>query len=425
MAVDFKQVMSTAMKHKVPIICGVVALAAVIAVFVYPLPSMAEDVQTQANERVAAHNEVNGLLTKTRVLPTVDPRNSEPEPLEVFPNQAIIEQGTALKDAVASQAATLYDAAVQLNAREQLVRGALPNPSGTAGFEFRDRYGRFMQQTLPFEILGAGIPPTQDQVTQAVQARSEEARRMAAVFGNANDSQLQLSIDKFQREIPNQMRGEVAATHAVYISPEALSINTEMISSEARPAPETIWYAQLGLWIQQDIAEAIKAINGSSTSVADSTIKHLMSVTIEPAPYLLPPVAGGGDVAAGPSLATNPTQPITPNFAVSETGRVSNGMYDVVNFDTTLVVDAARVPEVLARFVEGRLFYIRAINLTAVDPRIASAEGYLYGPNPVVQLELSCQALFLRRWTEPLMPEVVKRQLGILPPLEPTGGPPF
>jgi hypothetical protein len=33
----------------------------------------------------------------------------------------------------------------------------------------------------------------------------------------------------------------------------------------------------------------------------------------------------------------------------------------------------------------------------------------------VVQLDVQCEALLLRKWTEPLMPVMIKRNLGLAP----------
>ena len=50
------------------------------------------------------------------------------------------------------------------------------------------------------------------------------------------------------------------------------------------------------------------------------------------------------------------------------------------------------------------------------DVRIRDKKGKLTkgGNQPIGKLDLKCEVLFLRKWTEPLMPDTVKNSLGIL-----------
>jgi hypothetical protein len=96
----------------------------------------------------------------------------------------------------------------------------------------------------------------------------------------------------------------------------------------------------------------------------------------------------------------------------SPTGRVSNGLYDVVHFDVIMDVDAEMVPMVMSELSRERFITVRRIdNLMAVDSALEQVQGYFYGNRPVVRLTLACEALFLREWTKPLMPTGVKRIL--------------
>ena len=118
---------------------------------------------------------------------------------------------------------------------------------------------------------------------------------------------------------------------------------------------------------------------------------------------------------AHPELVTpdSPTQPIPPNYTISPTGRYSNALYDVIQFKLSLVVDAARIPQVLAALSRNRFITVYNTNVTAVDAGEHQAAGYIYGPQAVVQLDLDCEALFLREWTKPFMPRVVRAFLGV------------
>ena len=53
------------------------------------------------------------------------------------------------------------------------------------------------------------------------------------------------------------------------------------------------------------------------------------------------------------------------------------------------------------------------MNWTSVDSAERLGEGLVYGDAPVANLQLECEALFMRSWTVPLMPPAVKQSLGI------------
>jgi hypothetical protein len=61
-------------------------------------------------------------------------------------------------------------------------------------------------------------------------------------------------------------------------------------------------------------------------------------------------------------------------------------------------------------------------SVTAVDLGLMQANGYYYGDKPVVTLDLNCEALLLRKWTEPLMPLRIKQALGITAQAAPPPG---
>jgi hypothetical protein len=58
---------------------------------------------------------------------------------------------------------------------------------------------------------------------------------------------------------------------------------------------------------------------------------------------------------------------------------------------------------------------VLAVDLSAVDSVAAAHEGYIYGREPVVELRVQAEALFLRRWTKPLMPQVILEGFGVIP----------
>jgi hypothetical protein len=127
------------------------------------------------------------------------------------------------------------------------------------------------------------------------------------------------------------------------------------------------------------------------------------------------PSSGGDDQEATAAPApTDPSQPLQFNYALSPTGRSSNPLYDVLTFKLSVIVDADRIPILLQALSRNRFITVCDMNVTAVDSGAEQVAGYIYGNRPVVQLDMQCEALFLREWTKQYMPPLVKTMLGIV-----------
>ena len=74
------------------------------------------------------------------------------------------------------------------------------------------------------------------------------------------------------------------------------------------------------------------------------------------------------------------------------------------------------MPAFLRELSRNRFITPTEVSLrTAVAPMLQgdAAPSYIYGPAPVVTATIKGEALFLRQWCVPLMPALIKRQLGI------------
>src|SRR5687767_7951129 len=122
-------------KNIISVICGVVALAAIVVAFLI-VPSRAEELQSKLVARKTVHDEMAALLSKSRDLPAPDAADPTPKPLNRFPSPPIIKQGEAIIAQVEKESAQLRDAAVAMNRHELLVPGALPRPNQVQAYEF-------------------------------------------------------------------------------------------------------------------------------------------------------------------------------------------------------------------------------------------------------------------------------------------------
>jgi len=137
--------------------------------------------------------------------------------------------------------------------------------------------------------------------------------------------------------------------------------------------------------------------------------------------YILP---GGGATPGTDPDAALPKEP-----AVSPTGRVSNGMYDVLHITIEADVDAAKLPDFLRAVGRNRFMTPMWADVKSVDLALERAQGHDYGDRPVVNVKAQCEVLYLRAWNKPLMPKDVQAKLGIgaegaAPTEEPAAGGP-
>jgi hypothetical protein len=424
-------------KNLLSILCGVVAIAAVLAVPLY-INGQKSDLQKQLQARATTHADIQKIQSKGRHLPIVstDPNTTAPD-LPVFPGPAVIKAGQDAIAQVSKQSLELEQTANKMNVHTLLVQGSLPVPTDT--FRFQQAYSDEVHKVIP-QKLDAATPPNEAEIKDKV-AQEEKRLTDAAVKNNAtgevyDKEKLQSEIDHMHAELPDQLRQEAATRHKMYMVPEgALSSDPDISSGGMAQAvtPEKVWLAQLGLWVQEDVVDAIVDLNKDSAKVADSTVKQLVRIDISPDRdiYVMPSAATpAGSPAAPPQLgqtaspvATNSaTDPLPKDFSVSPTGRVCNGVFDVVQFTVTLNVQATDVNKVIQGLERNRLLTVYQSDLQAVNSVGLEQDGYYFGPHPMVTLTLKCEELFLRSWTRPLMPPGIKQYLNVqeTPPAQPT-----
>lgn len=413
-------------KNIVSVICGVIAIIAIIASF-YPLSGYAADLQASLDTSKNQHGTLSGLLNKSRKLPVLSPDATESAELGTFPNQEIIDKGKGVVSQVETQSQRMRDTAVAMNTKQLLVPNSLPSPGPTQEIQFPQEYRRVMlmgpngELPLIAQRLKAVIPPT----NEAIQAKlAEESQRILAeevvlLGGQPEPTSKRLAdekIAKLQVELPEQMRKQAAQQSKVYVSPDTFDINQKIAAATGqRPAVNDIWWAQVGLWVQDDVVNAINEANARAANLQEAPVKHLVKITV-------PPQFQTGAAPNAPVATTDPDAALPANITISPTGRISNGLFDVVHFTLNVIVAEASVPEFVRMLSNNRFITVYQMDVKAVDSATAEASGHYYGPQPVVNLTMQCEALLLRKWTEPLMPTMIKQILGITPPATPVAG---
>jgi len=442
-------------KNAVSIACGVIALVAVIASF-WPADTWIEELKTALGKREAVNRSLETLNTKVRNLPNLDPNSTTPVVMKDFPNDSIIAAGKAATAEMKQVSAKLFDTAVQINFHQLLVPNSLPKSRDVQKLEFRQAYQQAFRFTfegqvapdfnIPIGILKAAQPPTPEEIAydQTQLWDDKYASKIVTINGvAANFDQQANDYTTEATKLPDVMKQQRAEKFKIYVMPDALTINTA-VGGSGVPKEEDIWYAQLGLWIQQDVAGAIAAANAPSTrGVIDGVVKQLIQLNVPLGgatpgspligdfggpPRGMPPGMFGGGMPGGMPGAENgaagaggvisdPAAVLKTDFTTTPTGRVATGLYDVYDFVLTVDVEAARLPVLLNELTRGRYISVHTVDLTPVDLTLMQSAGFIYGDKPVVRAVLTCEILYMRNWTEKFMPVNVKRSLGIADPV--------
>ena len=443
-------------KNLISIICGVVALLALVAVFVYPLPGMQQELQTQVSARQSVAGSISQLASAKAQMPRTD-KEQEPVTVDRFPTRAVISAGEEAIKKLQSEAETIYKRAVAMNQKRLIHPEILPNPQRASLGNIRTVYRTLMNtQNRPWSqadgwigkngalgqtaegrpiTLGGTMIPSEQELAAARQRRESEIRATRLQIGPggqaANAELVNQEVQRALATLTQEVRDQRARQGKVYVLPDAFS---PVLALEGGPGggnitdPATIaitaYNAQLNYWVHEEFLLGVVQANNRSTvdpnrpasNVLDAPIKRIVKLDIPTSLVPAPPGGGGGFAGAngmtgmtGPAeVPVDPTAPITP-VNTYPSGRSSNAMYEVVRFTARLHVDATQLPQTLIDLQRGRFLNVTNVqSLTPVDSLEQLAAGFVYGDGPVVEVVLECEALFLRQWLVPLMPAPVK-----------------
>jgi hypothetical protein len=433
-------------KNLLSFICLIVAILSLVAVYVWPLPGKFTELQTKVNERKREHDSLAALLTKDRHLPIVQANETVGPSLGQFPTESAIKRAEEVTAKLADEGKKVLDLASKYNEHKPLVPGVLPNPTSTLTVQFQEKYAdemdypnpdpKIRNNTLPFRALKAGIPPTEQDIQNEGSRREALMQQEGSPLGQEG---LQFQIQQMRATLPQEMRDEIARNSRMYMNPDAVDVYPGvMMNSQGGVGgvltAAQIYYAQVGLWVQQDVFAALAEANKDSKSVVESPVKHLLKIEVleefgHPAvaggavtgfanlnstgglPIITPGNTSGGGgggsswmMGGGGAPTPEGGAPVPPK---GPTARTPNQHYDVIPFRLVINVDATQIPKVLTELSRNRFITVTKCDIVAREATSEMLMGYYYGQVPVVQLSLECEMLLLKTWLTPLMPAVL------------------
>lgn len=202
------------------------------------------------------------------------------------------------------------------------------------------------------------------------------------------------------------------------------------VMENVRSSEESQWMAQVSLWVQRDILDAIaQTIKDASTGrigesgVPASPIKRLNSIKVWG--YVVrrggAPEAGGG-FGMGPGMGGQavPVEGLeyvgatsssgSPPSVPALTGRATNPRYDVVHYEFTVTMPTGHLLALYRNLMAQNyhtILDVRILNLgqtrtgteaSAGEPR-TDLGSYYYGGDPVAEVTVTGEMLLLAAWT--------------------------
>jgi hypothetical protein len=156
------------------------------------------------------------------------------------------------------------------------------------------------------------------------------------------------------------------------------------------PDPLTCYEWQYDYWLFSDLLKAIDSANapgGQHKGVSQSVVKRIESITLDPATAPAPP---------------------------SVTGRKPTGdtkLFDVRGATLNVVASSSRLPELIDAISRTNFMTVVGVDLAQVNPWSDLDLGYYYGSENVVRATIRVESVWLRSWTEPLMPQAFRDAL--------------
>lgn len=391
--------------HLISLICGVLAIAFV-AVGVMGMT------QTQVVEAMKKRAEAAGEIKQLQA----SPQNKETIAAEQ-------RRGELFK----AEFEQTLEEANRINKRALLMGGVFPKPeSEAARFEFKKAYAT-ARARLPLKLMGGDppgereyaeeqqniaemlaaegggdTPPVAGRGTGAVVATDARGSRGAAVgSGPSTDPKLDPRI-----------RARVARARSIrmYVSDAAFD-TSPIVAATTAPEPIEMWFAQMQLWAQTDIVDAIAAFNNDAVANISETEPY---VEHSPVKRLERLKVWGYMTKNGPVQFSGSTD--STDLRLSFTDKQSDEQFDTVRITLTVIIDQREVLRFIDRLLRQNFYNVIHMEYGMVDRLSAELDGYAYGTAPVVRLTLDLEAYYARKAYVEMMPPEVQALLGIAGP---------
>jgi len=357
-------------------------------------------------------------------------------------------------NAYAQDANAMDNMIKQTTLRELLSYKVFADPNQTSQLVF-DPYRQGFVSGVEAMLLSikAGGPPTDAEINAALEtssrspfARSRAGGGRTATAGGAYGGAYGAAggmpgmrrnfrmLTEADRKIVEEVCADKAKTARVYVNP--VDIGGYVYWSDWKfekwdKAIKDAWYWQIAYWILEDVTSTVQQMNKDADNVLTAPVKRVMGV------QLTQSRAGRGMIGARGRRTSNvPKDKQTPTFATGIrnamtgtpcTGRFTNDLHDVMQFDVRVVVKAADVMRFMQELCSSKTHKFRGwlgdqpeqtykhnqisileSQIIPVDREDFEHQSFQYGEDEVVDVDLMCEYVLVRAAYDSIMPKEVK-----------------
>jgi hypothetical protein len=333
------------------------------------------------------------------------------------------EEEKKYQDDFAQDANNIISLAEQTSRRQLLSYNILPDTTESS-VQIYTHFGENFRQGINKMIadLKARDCPTPIELSQHTGTAPVATSTTTAVSGQTEDQRQQL--------IQDGLCYTIAKSILVYINPDNINgyaFWKNYQYQNKKDAIEDCWYWQLGYWIIEDIFQTVKKANYNSSSVLDSPVKRIVSISFQASQ-----TAGTGQnlptsySRARPKYVTD----IKGGLIVPFTGRICDDQTDVVHFKVSVVVSAKAAGRFIQELCSGKEHIFKGFDgnaqpltyrhnqITVLDASLEAVSEqqpvhklYRYGNDGVVILNLTCEYIFNSKGYDKIKPKSVKDEL--------------
>lgn len=397
------------------VVFGVVMIAALVAL---PILSgnMNKDVASRVSKQLSSKRELEQLGRQSVNLAVA---GSEDRSWQTAINESLIEGIQTYLEAEAADAEAIVAAAVEYNRKGR--DGVMPDrfpPVGRMSETLPGQFAEAMNAAYDDLLdrvhaggpLGGELPAErlQRQRRQFITSRLQKAESDALTTAEAEG--LAENLAAFRLGLASEAADAVAFYCERTVLPEFDP--TAYVDDQ-----HTLFGWQWDYWVAEDVLEAIAATN------RDEDDPERRSARIAPVKRVVALEIGGLPAATDavpPTAAPADGNEIQPSYDVSLTGRVTNPLYDVRRVRLHVIAETRRLPMLFDALAERNFITVLDADVKPADPWAAVAAGYYYGNEPVSDVVLDLETVWLRAWTKDFMPTVTRGTLGVWTPAEGT-----
>lgn len=426
---NFKMILDWVRRHVFIVVFVAIIIAAPITGF-FIGSSLKSGVQTTLSQKGADLTALNSLESSNV---TLSIPGREPVSVRTTVNRRVIDAYGQVIEALRKDADTIREAALRHNSKDRdvFLTDVFPKPAEARRQVAHERLYPIVVEAFRnlLKEVRAGEPPNAAEVREQLTRRS--ATFIAAVGGKKERSELSPEDQKRHDDDMVKARkgiyAEAARNISFYATPQSIGEPAPPRNVPPTGMPlDRMFEWNWNFWITEDVVRALADANAGSENVLTAPVKRILHLYVQPvggggkSGPAAPQAAAGAD-AAPAAAPVDPRPEITRQYDHSFTGRRSNALYDVRTVQLEIVAATHELPKIIDALARRNFITVTNVALRPADPFAAAREGFLYGAEPVSEVELTLEIIQLREWTTLRMPDEMKVRIGTLVTTAPDG----